>query len=127
MFSIITSYIQIQDSEVKYLEDNTSKNQDMKSNESNFILNNPIMLIIISHLSFKNAFKQKKDTKINYNLSFLCFWLQNMKSFTWFHSKKNSNNAIKKSKTSHTKKNYEEDELVSSSSSSSLSLSEYSD
>jgi hypothetical protein len=125
--SVITSYIKIQDSEVKYLEDNTLKNKDMKSNESNFILNNPIMLTIISYLSFKNAFKQKKDTKINYNLSFLCFWLQNMKSFPYFYSKKNLNNAVKRNKTSYKKKHNEEDELVSLSSSTNISLSEYSD
>ncbi len=41
------------------------------------------MFKIISQLSFKNAFKHKPDTTVNYNLSFLCLWLKNKDIFLY--------------------------------------------
>ena len=60
------------------------KNEDSINANINFLLMNPLMFKIISQLSFKNAFKQKPDTTVNYDLSFLCLWLKNKDDFLYF-------------------------------------------
>ena len=44
------------------------------------------MFKIITQLGFQNAFKQKPDTTVNYNLSLLCLWLKNKDNFQYIEN-----------------------------------------
>jgi hypothetical protein len=90
LYNLINNFINLKNIELKYMSNglvikySMEKNEDSINANINFLLMNPLMFKIISQLSFKNAFKQKPDTTVNYNLSFLCLWLKNKDNFLYF-------------------------------------------
>ena len=87
LYNLINNFINLKNIELKYMSNGSfikycmEKTEDSINANINFLLMNPLMFKIILQLSFKNAFKQKPDTTVNYNLFFLCLWLKNIDNF----------------------------------------------
>ena len=117
LLSVILTYIRLRNVELKILNNDTLNEGDATisnknlTDDINFILNDPFMFRIISHLSLKNAFKNIRDTEIDNKLSCLCFWLHNKESYPYICN--NSIKNISNKKMERNNYNDEENELVS--------------